>query len=309
MLGRVRSRFGPSPKENIWSRVSFPGDIDLAYAYGQFPARPPEHLPIVWQQTFAWSSGDLDPGTWRESLRTSRTAPLQRADRVVVPSESSLENLLQIWPWAETKAEVVPYYLPDVEPLGSNAVAEKHERSGALQVLFVGKQARRKGLPTLARAWNRLSAATKGLITVTVVTRFLDGKVPLAEDWVHIPRAESLIDLMTRSHVLVFPTSREAYGLVLVEAMAHAMGIVTSDAPVQRDIVDGGGIYVDPGDDVAVAEALTRLAHDRAVGAAMGISNVERFRSKFWHEVVGPAHLRLFRRAAGVERPQADRTQ
>lgn len=301
-FARLRSLLGPPPKENIWSHVGFPDEIDVAYAYGQFPTRPPVALPIVWQQTFAWSPAAIDPETRKESLRQSRTAAMRRADSVVVPSESSLENLVEIFPWAEEKAEVVPYYLPDVEPLSVDVVAEKHERSTTLEVLFVGKQARRKGLPTFARAWSRLSAETKRIITVTVVTPFLDGRVPLPEGWIHLPRAESVTDLMTRAHVLVFPTRHEAYGLVLVEAMANGMGIVTSDAPVQRDIVGDGGLFVDPHDDVAVAAALTRMAHDRAEGAAMGRANVARFRSKFWHETVGPQHLRVFTRAAHIKR-------
>lgn len=308
-FARLRSLLGPVPKENIWSHVGFPDDIDVAYAYGQFPSHPPAALPIVWQQTFAWTSTGLDPETWRESLRLSRTAAMRRADSVVVPSESSLENLVQIFPWAEEKAEVIPYYLPDVEPLSVDDVAEKQEGSTTLEVLFVGKQARRKGLPTFACAWSRLSAETKRLITVTVVTPFLDGRVPLPEGWIHLPWAESVTDLMTQAHVLVFPTSHEAYGLVLVEAMANGMGIVTSDAPVQRDIVEDGGFFVDPDDDVAVAEALTRLAHDRAESAAMGRANVSRFRSKFWHETVGPQHLRVFTRAAHIKRVHPDRAR
>lgn len=308
-FARLRSLLGPPAKENIWARVGFPDEIDVAYAYGQFPTRPPVALPIVWQQTFAWSPAAIDPEIRRESLRQSRTAAMRRADAVVVPSESSLENLVGIFPWAEEKAEVVPYYLPDVEPLSVDVVAEKHKGSVPLEVLFVGKQARRKGLATLARAWPRLSAETKRLITVTVVTPFLDGKVPLPKGWVHLPWAKSVTDLMTQAHVLVFPTSYEAYGLVLVEAMAYGMAIVTSDAPVQRDIVQDGGFFVHPDDDVAVAEALTRLAHERAEGAAMGRANVSRFRSKFWHEIVGPAHLHVFTRAAHIKRVNPDRAR
>jgi glycosyltransferase involved in cell wall biosynthesis len=122
--------------------------------------------------------------------------------------------------------------------------------------------------------------------------------VGLPAGWRHERFVPDLRALMAGAHVLAFPTLREAYGLVLVEAMASGTAILTTSAPIQRDIVGaGGGLFAHPKDPDAIAEALRELAFHREKLAAMARANVRRFRREYWHEVTGPAHVRAFEAA------------
>ncbi len=51
---------------------------------------------------------------------------------------------------------------------------------------------------------------------------------------------------------------QEAFGQVLVEAMAAEMPIVTTDDPIRREIVGDPGIYVDPTDQASIITGLTQ---------------------------------------------------
>ena len=100
---------------------------------------------------------------------------------------------------------------------------------------------------------------------------------------------------MAEHDVLVFPTRHEAYGLVLVEAMARGLAVITTSAEVQREIVGpAGGLFVDPFSVRALAAALREMAHDPARLPAMAAANRARFAAEYWHEVVGPAHMAVF---------------
>src|ERR1035441_8631098 len=57
-------------------------------------------------------------------------------------------------------------------------------------------------------------------------------------------------------------SSGESFGMVLTEAFAASAPVVASDIPGYRDVVRDGrdGLLVAPGDALALAEALRRLA-------------------------------------------------
>ena len=69
------------------------------------------------------------------------------------------------------------------------------------------------------------------------------------------------------------PSTREAFGMVLIEAMASALPVVASriDGVTDEIVADGrDGLLVPPRDTGALADAIRRLLVDRDGAAAMG---------------------------------------
>ena len=306
-LGLVLRRY--EPPEHIWSVAPFPDDVDLAYAYGQFPRNFTRHTPIVWQQTFApigaggqlgheteYGSSHIARDAWRRVIVRSRREAVARAARIVVPSAVSRDHAVSLFPEARARVSVLPYYLPGLEPVEPAAIAARGDTTQRpVRLLFVGKEARRKGLGTLVGAWQMLDEATRARLSVTVVSKLIDGPMVLPPEWSHHGFVEDLYALMAGHDVLVFPTRHEAYGLVLVEAMARGLAVVTTSAEVQREIVgSAGGLFVDPFSVRELAAALRELVHDPARLPAMATANRARFVAEYWHEVVGPAHMAVF---------------
>lgn len=91
--------------------------------------------------------------------------------------------------------------------------------------------------------------------------------------------------------LLVLPstTQGEAFGLVLLEAMATSKAVVASDLPGVRTVVDSGenGLLAVPGDAVDLAEKICVLMEDEARRRAMGIRGREKVESNYtWQAVV-----------------------
>jgi glycosyltransferase involved in cell wall biosynthesis len=73
--------------------------------------------------------------------------------------------------------------------------------------------------------------------------------------------------LYRAADVLGFPSTREGFGLVVLEAMAAGVPVVTSDLPVFREhLTDGEDCLMAPvGDSGPLAEAIVRAANDGAL--------------------------------------------
>lgn len=84
----------------------------------------------------------------------------------------------------------------------------------------------------------------------------------------------SIDDLLAAADVFALPSELEGFGMVYVEAAAHQVPSIAGNVGGAREVIVDGvtGILVEPGDIVAIAEALRRLAtapgERRAMGAA-----------------------------------------
>jgi glycosyltransferase involved in cell wall biosynthesis len=70
--------------------------------------------------------------------------------------------------------------------------------------------------------------------------------------------------------LLVWPGVGEAFGMVYLEAQAEGCPVLAEDRPGVRDVVRGGGWLVPPGNAVAYAAAIDRLAADPGARRAAG---------------------------------------
>jgi glycosyltransferase involved in cell wall biosynthesis len=172
----------------------------------------------------------------------------------------------------------------------------------------VGKQARRKGLDTLVQAWALLPAHVRRQLAVQVVSAMVDGEVSLPPEWARARYVPDVCAVMENAHVLVFPTKQEAFGLVLVEAMAAGCMIVTTKAQLQRSIVgDEAGCFIDPHSSEELATALESVVADRSRLAVGMKAARRRFLSEYHHGEVGRRYAMVLAMAAGRTLPARPR--
>jgi glycosyltransferase involved in cell wall biosynthesis len=73
--------------------------------------------------------------------------------------------------------------------------------------------------------------------------------------------------------VFVLATLRETYGMAVAEALAHGVPVVTTATGAAADLVGaaegGAGLLVPPGDEAALAAALSRLIGDAELRARL----------------------------------------
>lgn len=95
----------------------------------------------------------------------------------------------------------------------------------------------------------------------------------------HRPHAEVLA-AMARAAIVVAPSRwPEPFGLTALEAMASGAALVCSARGNLASLVRDAAVLADPDDAAALADAITRLAHDEPRRAALGSAGLERARA------------------------------
>jgi glycosyltransferase involved in cell wall biosynthesis len=150
-----------------------------------------------------------------------------------------------------------------------------------VRILFVGGDFARKGGPLLLACMRDGLAARCELHVVTTQP------VPPAPN-VHVyhglgPNDPRLLDLYRQADIFALPTYADCLAVVLAEAMAAGLPIVTTAVGAQAEAVQDGrsGFVVPPGDVTALGRALARLADDPVLRWAMGRAGREIAEARF----------------------------
>jgi glycosyltransferase involved in cell wall biosynthesis len=189
---------------------------------------------------------------------------------------------------------------------------------GPLRLLSIGRAVEKKGHDVLLRAcrllvdWGiqvecRLVAGSGGLrpeLDALVGELGLATQVMVLDS---VPERE-VRDMLRWADVFVLACrvaqsgDRDGIPVVLMEAMASTLPVVTTDVSGIPELVEDGvdGAVVPPDDPVALAEAIADLGSDPDRGRAMGIRGRERVRREF---LVEPNVRRLEELIAGLDRP------
>jgi glycosyltransferase involved in cell wall biosynthesis len=160
---------------------------------------------------------------------------------------------------------------------GSDVVLEKK-----LRILFVGNDFKRKGGGDLIDVFTIGGGGSAELHIMTNDAINFDhpdiklykGIKAYTQEW-H--------DIFRNADVLVLPSYREAYGLVLQEAAAHGLALIGSNVGgIPEMIINGlNGFIIVPGDQSALADALRRLSEDNELLRNMRLASRDLAVKKF----------------------------
>lgn len=107
--------------------------------------------------------------------------------------------------------------------------------------------------------------------------------------WTGFVPDEDLRQLYSGAVSLVLPSACEGFGLPAVEAAACAIPVIATRESPLPVVLAGGGIFVSPGDDDALVDALKRLLGDEAGRLALGERAREQVLRLSWRESAGVA--------------------
>jgi glycosyltransferase involved in cell wall biosynthesis len=140
---------------------------------------------------------------------------------------------------------------------------------GPLRVLFVGGDFRRKGGDLLIK----VAQSLRGQVELHLVTsadvasgdgvRVYKGLKPLSPE---------LIDCYRRADVFALPTRGDCLAVVLGEAMASSLPIITTRVGAHAEAVEDGhsGFLIDMDDEGALRDRLQRLSADPELARRLG---------------------------------------
>jgi glycosyltransferase involved in cell wall biosynthesis len=106
---------------------------------------------------------------------------------------------------------------------------------------------------------------------------------------------EDLQALYESSEIFVFPSMRDNFPVVLLEAMSAGCAVITSDVSGMPEVVGDSGLLVPPGDTAALRQAVQQLVNDPALCREMGTQAQQRIQRFSWDTILAE-HLALYRR-------------
>jgi phosphatidylinositol alpha-mannosyltransferase len=167
---------------------------------------------------------------------------------------------------------------------------------GKLNVLFVGRLEKRKGVSHLLRAWRHVrQEIPNARLIVLGEGRPLEGYRRFAEThdmpevvFTGYVSPEELLRYYHTCDVFCAPsTGQESFGIVLLEAMAAGKPIVASAIPGYQEVVrhQQEALLVEPRDEVALAMSLVHLLADSALRARLAAAGRERATLFSWDRI------------------------
>jgi len=99
------------------------------------------------------------------------------------------------------------------------------------------------------------------------------------EDRIHLhPFTNHIQDFYSEAQVYVLSSRWEGFGLVLVEAMAHGLPVVSSNLPTSLEIMGDFGLYFQNGDIDGLSQQLLAATHiDWPTRSAEALTIAHRF--------------------------------
>ena len=230
-------------------------------------------------QSWSWSFSMHGPTEFEDVERFDLAAKVASADAVACITDFARDQLIQLSPrdtW--DKLHLVPMSV-DVDRF--TPVVRARRPGSALRVLFVGRLVPEKGPSILLEALEDLRR--RG---TAVEARFagdgplrgtLEGEVRRRglSSTVHLLGAlgqDDVLDLYAWADVFCLPSFREGLPVVLMEAMATGLPVLTTPIAGIPELVDDGltGLSVPPGRPDLLADALLALAGDPARRQSLG---------------------------------------
>ena len=236
---------------------------------------------------------------WQQRMYFRAVLPraLRQAAAVIVPSESTRRDLLQLYkvPGLEHKVEVIPEGVPPavaagplpdgVEPGFILAVGTVEPRKNYPRLLAAYRQLRghrgalpfiingRPGVPQLVIAGRAGWAYGDALqrIAAEPGVRYLG----------HVDEP-TLAALYESASVLAFPSLYEGFGLPLLEAMTRGVPAVVGATGALPELAVGSAITVNAEDAGAIAGGLERLLADEGLRKKLAAEGIRRARSYTW---------------------------
>ena len=207
----------------------------------------------------------------------------EQADRVFTRSSNISRSLTDQYGIAESKVRCI--YAGANTPFAALNPQEKDY--GAREILFVGLDWERKGGPQLVEAFSQL----RGDFPDAVLT-IVGSSVPVDVPGVNVVGrvAVDALDAYYRAAtIFCMPSRNEPFGVVFVEAMAHALPIVAARIGALPDMVedDHNGYLVPVDDTEALKLALGKLLESEERRARFGRQSWQLAQERYNWKAVG----------------------
>jgi starch synthase len=233
-----------------------------------------------------------------EAVSAAENAEHAKATQIVVASSFTKATLIEHGVSAD-KIALNPYGVD----LGRFSLRLRPHERRPFRFLFAGLVSARKGIPLLLESWKTLAPKNAelwivGPVSPTAPSTWLDGA---GINFLGKVSNIELAGIMAESDVFVFPSYFEGFALVLLEAMASGLPVITTTATAGPDIMTPGedGWIIEPGNLDTLIKAMRFCLENRDRVTEMG-RNARRTAERFSWDAYGDRWVKILQDVAGT---------
>src|SRR6266404_565166 len=196
--------------------------------------------------------------------------------------------------------------------VGSEFFLPRTYSSGrATKLLFVGTWIDHKGVYYLAEAFDKVLATFPStrltvagcIVPETQVRKYFSAATQSALTVLPFVSRSEIAHLYAEHEIFVLPSLMEGMPLVLLEAMASGLPVITSESCGMTDLVEDShdGLFVIPGNTDSLVSAILRLCQDPVLRQRLGTGAQEKMKRYSWTHAARSSEM-VFARAAGMDK-------
>ena len=280
-------------------------------------------LPLIFEMTLL---GTDDAGSFASNsnrLSRLRNSIFRRSDGFVAISPA-LARSYEAAGLPPHKLRLIPQAVDVAEFYPADDVAGVRQRLNLPDrgpiVLFVGSLIERKGIDVLLAAWEKIHSAHPDATLLLVgldrfdhdagAAAFLGRHLGCLSDGarrriVRLGLRDDVAECMRAADIFVFPSRREGFGTVMIEAMATGLACVVTELPDITDFIfdtaDESGLVVPQEDDAALAHQVSALVCDPERARSIGETALRRARERFSVHRIADDYLAFYAELAGTD--------
>jgi glycosyltransferase involved in cell wall biosynthesis len=208
---------------------------------------------------------------WRTvAQNASRVTAVSNSLKSLILESSDIDNISVIYNGQDVNSDIV----------------EKTEKS----ILLVSRILERKGFQYFLYAIKDLDLH-EWEINIVGDGPYLEMLKKIAKDFdlpvkfLGYKRGKELEEIYRRSSIFVFPSAREAFPVVLLEALSYGCAIITTDIASCREVVGDSALFVRTESPEDIREALEKLLNDPKLRYGLGSKAIERLKQFSWAHI------------------------
>ena len=253
-------------------------------------------------------------------LRLTVRHTVQKAARVLTPSEFSKECILRAYQLADDKVDVIPNGVsPVFRPLQREVCARRLSKRYSVPpryILSVGDLQPRKNHVLLIRAFEDLVQTypelPQHLVLVgkhawrssAVLAAARASALSSRIHFMDFVSDEDLVLFYGASDMFIYPSLYEGFGLPILEAMACGRAVACSNSTAMPEVADSCALLFDPRSAMEMVRAMRDLLLDAQLRSRMERLGVQRASQYSWQDTARRT-LEVYYEVAGAARHAA----
>lgn len=258
---------------------------ELFHALNQRVDRRPARRVLSTFHDLFVMTGEYSSPEFRARFTKQARRAAATSDSIIAVSQFTANQVHDLLGVERSRIQVVPH---GVHPAaGREGVREK-------MILSVGAIQIRKNVARLVRAFETmpedwilaLAGSPSGYGAAGILGEIERSK---CRDRIRVTgyvSEQELQRLYSRASIFAFPSLAEGFGIPVLEAMAHAVPVVTSKGSALEEVAGDAALLVDPEQPEEIAGALKRLVEEEDLRKTLEKRGLERAKLYSWEQAV-----------------------